>query len=193
MKQKYEKFKMKNPFLIGEKIYLRAPENGDEEIVALSENHPEPRANLYYTFPTNLEIHADRLKQKQNDHTTIYFIICTKENDKPIGATAFVRIDWIGRMATFYIAIAESENWNKGYGKEATKLMTDYAFATLNLNRIQLHVSKENNRAIDVYEKIGFVKEGELREAMYFDSHYIDFYVMGILKKDWENLKSKRK
>jgi len=93
-------------------------------------------------------------------------------------------------MATFYIAIAEKENWNKGFGKETTQLMVDYAFDTLNFNRIQLHVSKENTRAIDVYEKIGFVNEGTLREAMYFDNRYIDFYVMGILKKDWKKNKA---
>ena len=68
--------------------------------------------------------------------------------------------------------------------------MVDYAFATLNLNRIQLHVSTENERAIDVYEKIGFKIEGKLREVMFFENHYVDFYVMGILKSDWQKTSS---
>lgn len=180
---------MNNIFLIGEKIYLRAAEEGDEEIITISENHPEPRANLYYSIPTNKEEQLERLKHRNKDHSTIYFVICSKENNKPIGSTSFFRIDWVGGMAIFYIAIAEKENWNKGYGKEATRLMVDYAFSTLNLNRVQLHVSTENERAIEVYEKNGFIKEGTLREAMYFDNRYIDFYVMAVLKKDWEKVK----
>ena len=186
-----EEKKIKNPFLIGEKIYLRAAEAGDETIIATSENNPDARGSLYYALPSSLDTQLTRIKQKSLDHSTIFFTICTVEPDEPIGCTSFVRIDWVGRMATFYIAIAEKKNWSMGYGKEATRLMVDYAFATLNMNRIQLHVSVENERAISVYEKIGFIEEGRLRQAMYFDNHYIDFLLMGIIKEDW--LKQRQK
>jgi RimJ/RimL family protein N-acetyltransferase len=176
---------MLNPFLIGEKIYLRAPEPGDEKIIALSENHPEARAYLYYALPTNIEHHKRLLEKRQDDHNAIWLTIATIEPDVPIGTTALVRIDWVGRMATFYIAIAESKNWSHGYGKEATRLVVDYAFGTLNFNRIQLHVSVENQRAIKAYEKVGFKIEGTLRQAMYFANRYHDFYLMAILKEDW--------
>jgi RimJ/RimL family protein N-acetyltransferase len=176
---------MKNPFLIGSKIYLRAPEPGDEKVFALSENHPDPRETLYYALPTSIETHLKNINQKSKDFSIILFTICSLEPDEPIGNTAFVRIDWIGRMATFYIAIAEKENWSKKFGKEAVQLMVDYAFETLNLNRIQLHVSVENERAIKVYKNSGFVIEGTLRQAMYFKNTYHDFYLMAILKEDW--------
>ncbi len=188
-----EKGKLTNPFLIGQKIYLRSAEPGDEIVIAESENHPDARENLYYTLPSSTEIHQSRLKQKLNDHSTIFFTICTIKPDIPIGCTAFVRIDWIGKMATFYIAIAAKENWSKGYGTEATKLMIDYAFNTLNMNRIQLHVSVENERAVKVYEKTGFVQEGRLRQAMFFNNHFIDFFLMAIIKDDWlKNFKNRK-
>ncbi len=186
-----EKEKLTNPFLIGEKVYLRAPEPGDELIIAASENHPDARANLYYALPTSTEIQLSKIKQKQQDNSTIFFTICKVRPDVPIGCTSFVRIDWIGRMATFYIAIADKENWSKGYGTEATKLMVDYAFETLNMNRIQLHVSAENDRAVRVYEKTGFVKEGKLKQAMFFNNRYIDFYLMAVIKDDRTKLKEK--
>jgi RimJ/RimL family protein N-acetyltransferase len=176
---------MSNPFLIGQKIYLRAPEPEDAEIYAISENHPEPRVTLYYALPTTFEQQLDKIRKAVNDPNTIIFTICTIGDDIQIGTTSFVRIDWIGRMAVFYIAISQKENWSKGYGSEATRMMVDYAFATLNLNRIQLHVSTENEAGVKVYQKIGFKIEGTLRQAMYHDNHYSDFYVMGILKEDW--------
>lgn len=183
---------MINPFIIGQKIYLRSPVRGDEKIYALSENHPESRHFLYYALPTNEEWHWEQIQKKINDPHTILFTIATKQPDVPIGNTAFVRIDWVGRMATFYIAISEKENWSKGYGSEATRLMVKYAFETINLNRVQLHVSTENQRAVRTYEKIGFSIEGTLRQAMYFDNRYHDFYLMAILKEDYLRQQSRK-
>lgn len=176
---------MVNPFLIGEKVYLRAPEPGDEAIVAAGENHPQPRETLYYALPSNLDHQRAKMKSMQDDKNTILFTICSILSDQPVGQTALVRIDWVGRMATFYISICEAQNWSKGYGSEATRMIVDYAFDILNLNRVQLHVSTENPRAIRVYTKIGFVLEGTLRQAMYHHNRYVDFHLMGILREDW--------
>ena len=93
-------------------------------------------------------------------------------------------------MATFYIAIAEKENWSKGFGKETTRLMVDYAFETLNLNRVQLHVTVENERAVKVYKDIGFKIEGTMKQAMFHQNHYSDFYLMAILKEEWKKIKT---
>ncbi len=178
---------MQNPFIIGEKVYLRAVEKNDAEIIALSENHPEPRQTLYFALPTSIEHHQARLKEHKDDPKEIVFTIVDKENDRILGITALFRIDWVSRMAIFYIAIAEKENWSKGFGKETTRLMVDYAFETLNLNRIQLHVSSENKAGLKAYQRAGFQIEGTLRQAMYHDNHYSDFYVMSILREEWLN------
>ena len=120
-----------------------------------------------------------------SDPNSILFTICNKEDSEPVGQTALFRIDWIGRMATFYLAIAEKEKWSKGFGKETTQLMIDYGFETLNLNRIQLHVSIENRHAVKLYKKVGFSIEGTLRQAMFHHNRYDDFYLMALLKEVW--------
>jgi len=176
---------MKNPFIIGEEIYLRAPEEGDEEVIATTENHPDSRETLFYALPTDLNSINEKWTKYNDDPNTIVFIICSKNPDKPIGITAFHRIDWVSRMAIFYIAIADMENRSKGFGSEATKLIMNYVFNTLNLNRVQLHVAVKNEKAIAVYKKIGYEVEGTLRQAMFREGKYHDFYVMGLLKKDY--------
>ena len=180
---------MLNPFLIGKRVYLRAPEPGDEVVIAHSENHPDPRETLYYALPTSIDTHLGRINQKKEDHSTIFFTICSIEPDQALGCTALVRIDWIGRMATFYLAIAEKDKWSKGFGKETTQLMIDYGFATLNLNRIQLHVSVKNKHAVELYKKVGFSIEGTLRQAMFHHNRYDDFYLMALLKEEWLRIK----
>jgi RimJ/RimL family protein N-acetyltransferase len=172
-------------FITGEKVYLRPFKESDLTMISRLENHPDPRATLFYSIPTTLDQQYEKIKKMINDPSNIVLIICTKEKSEAIGETAFVRIDWISRAAVFYIGIADKENWSKGYGSETTQLMINYAFDTLNLNRIQLHVAVENISAVKVYEKCGFKIEGTLRDAMYHEGRYSDFYVMGLLKKEF--------
>ena len=181
---------MQNPFIIGKLIYLRAPEAGDEAIIAVSENLPEPRKNLFYNLPTSVADQKDKLIREHADPNTIILTICSREADMAIGKTGFYRIDWVGRMALFYLAISEPANWQKGFGSEVTGLMIQYAFETLNFNRLQLHVHVDNKAAVKVYKNHGFVIEGTLREAMYHYGRYCDFFVMGILKKEYKQRRS---
>jgi diamine N-acetyltransferase len=177
---------MKAPFLAGEKVYLRPVEEKDSELVYQGKNDPAVRETLFLFFPMTLEQVKEELRSWTNSKETILFTICRKGDDKPVGQTAFVRIDYVSRAAVFYVSVYDSSEWSKGYGGEATKLMVDYGFDILNLNRIQLHVFADNTAAVKAYEKAGFVKEGLLRQAMYHHGQYCDFYVMGILREEWE-------
>ncbi len=177
---------IKDSFIYGNKIYLRSFKPGDEEMISRMENHPDTRKTLFYAKPTTIDQQLEKINKQLNDPNTVLFTICNNENNDPVGQTALFRIDWVGRMAVFYIGIADKENWSKGYGSEATKLIIEYAFQTINLNRIQLHVALENEAAIKVYRRIGFQVEGTLREAMFHEGKYCDFYVMGLLKREWE-------
>lgn len=174
-----------NYFLLGKNIYLRAFQPGDEQMIAHLENHPDPRDTLFYAFPTSPEDQLEVNSRLKKDHSTLVFTICNREHNKPIGQSKLVRIDWVGRMATFYLGFAYKADWGKGYGNEVVRLMLTYAFNTLNLNRIQLHVAKKNQAAIRVYEKNGFKTEGKLREAMFYEGKYWDFYLMAILKRNF--------
>ena len=180
---------MTNPFIIGEKIYLRAPEPGDATMAAMLENNPWPRTSLFYAVPTSITYAANKLARLQDDPNTIVFTICTIDPDQPVGQVALLRIDWVGRMGVFYLGIADQKNWSKGYGGETTRLIVDYVFEALNMNRLHLHVQCDNEKAVKAYQRAGFQMEGTLRQAMYARGKYYDFYVMGILREDWEAAK----
>jgi len=83
------------------------------------------------------------------------------------------------------IAIGERENWSKGYGTDAMKVMLRYSFMELNLRRVGLIVFEYNPRAIRSYEKAGFTQEGRVRGAMLRDGKRWDFLYMGILRDEW--------
>jgi RimJ/RimL family protein N-acetyltransferase len=66
-----------------------------------------------------------------------------------------------------------------------TYAVIDYGFCHLNLHRVHLTVLKTNDRAISLYEKLGFKTEGILRDEQFRDGRYVDVIVMGILENEW--------
>ncbi len=106
-----------------------------------------------------------------------------------IGSAGLHQIHFKDRHAEFGILIGEKSAWRKGYGTEVTALMTGYGFETLNLNRVWLRVHEDNQHGIKAYEKVGFKREGVLRQHKYREGRYVDVMVMGILKEEWENRK----
>ncbi len=89
-------------------------------------------------------------------------------------------------MAWLAIGIGERENWGKGIGGEAMTLALDFTFRELNLHRVQLTVFEYNERAIALYERLGFVREGVCREFMQRDGRRYDMYLYGLLRREWE-------
>ncbi|KAL4246630.1 Acyl-CoA N-acyltransferase [Abortiporus biennis] len=84
------------------------------------------------------------------------------------------------------IAMAlKPEFTNKGYGTEVLEWGIEYAFKGLNLHRLSLGTFGNNERAIHVYKKLGFVEEGRLRKANWVDGKWVDIILMSILDEDW--------
>lgn len=113
------------------------------------------------------------------------FAIRTLEGDRLIGYTGLWVSSWASGEAWVGISIGERDYWGKGYGTEAMQLILRYAFTELNLYRVSLDALGSNARAIRAYEKCGFVREGEAREAARYDGRYFSEVYMGILRDEW--------
>jgi ribosomal-protein-alanine N-acetyltransferase len=179
---------MKTPFIVGERIYFRPLEREDAPLLRDYINDPEVTRTLTIHRPINLETEVESLARLGKNDSLIFVGICLKENDRLIGALDLRLGDFRDRHAVFGISIGAKDEWNKGYGTEATKLIVRYGFQTLNLNRISLRVYEFNPRAMRTYEKCGFVREGVLRQEIYRDGRFWDAYAMGILRSDWDAL-----
>jgi ribosomal-protein-alanine N-acetyltransferase len=75
--------------------------------------------------------------------------------------------------------------WNMGIMTETLGAVIKFAFQTLNVNRIEVSVATENNSSIRVLEKLGFAKEGILRERCYMSNRCHDMMMLSILKKEY--------
>jgi RimJ/RimL family protein N-acetyltransferase len=176
---------VKNAFLIGSQIYLRPVEIEDAPSYAQWLNDSEVRRTLNRQNPISLRMEQDWIESTNKDEGTLSLAIVIKENDRLIGGAGLRDIDFVNRHAVFGICLGDKNEWDKGHGTEALRLLLGHAFETMNLHRISLHVLEHNKRGLRCYEKVGFVREGILRQETFRAGRYWDTIVMAILREEW--------
>lgn len=117
------------------------------------------------------------------------FAIRLLDGGRLIGVVELDGILWAHQCGWLGIGIGEPEYWGKGYGREAMGLLLQFAFDELNLHRVGLTVYDYNKRAIALYEKLGFRREGTFREFMQRDGKRCDMYLYGLLRREWNESK----
>ncbi|MEA3334681.1 MAG: GNAT family protein [Chloroflexota bacterium] len=111
--------------------------------------------------------------------------IRTLDDDRLLGYVELDGILWNQGVASLSIAIGNRDAWGRGYGREALALILRFAFQELNLHRIGITVFSYNQRAIALYESLGFQKEGAMREFVHRDGQRHDMLVYGLLRHEW--------
>ncbi|MFX1316140.1 MAG: GNAT family N-acetyltransferase [Promethearchaeota archaeon] len=175
--------------LVGERVKL-APHKR-EYIDKFLKWFNDPEITQYLTIyrPLTLEMEEEWFNTIKDRENNIYLsILLLEENDKLIGNCGIHNIDCKNRCAFCGIAIGEKEYQNQGLGTETMKLLVEYGFNTLNLNRLELSVKDNNIRAIKCYKKVGFIEEGRRREAMFINGRYYDAIIMSILREEWNKI-----
>jgi ribosomal-protein-alanine N-acetyltransferase len=75
--------------------------------------------------------------------------------------------------------------WGHGYATEAARALLRWAFDTLDLNRVQAETDTRNVTSARVLAKLGFVREGTLREDCVVNGEVSDSWVFGLLRREW--------
>ncbi len=78
----------------------------------------------------------------------------------------------------------QTEYWNSGYVTEALKTIVDFGFKQLEINRIEAEVMIGNLASERVLDKLGFTKEGILRQWLYWNEKHYDMIMYSLLKID---------
>ena len=115
------------------------------------------------------------------------FAIRKVDADQLLGFVELDGILWNQQNGWLGIAIGERADWDQGMGQEAMELALRFIFDELNLHRISLSVFAYNERAIALYEKLGFRREGVQREALYRDGQRYDMIWYGLLCREWRS------
>lgn len=171
--------------LFGERLYLRLMEESDIPNKVKWINDPEVRRTLNFNYPVSEIATKQWLNKVALDSSRRDFIVCLKENDTPMGYAGLLSIDVKNSKAESYMGIGEKDYWGKGYAKEVRKVLLEYAFKELGLNKIYSYVWTENEKMINLNKSIGFKIEGNLEQDIFSHGEYRNRIIMGILRDNY--------
>ena len=137
--------------------------------------------------PMDCVAYAHWLDRLGVDGSTMVFAIRKLEEPQIIGFVGFGDIHAVHRSAELGVRIGNESDRGRGYGKEAISLALQYAWYSLNLNRIQLRVFSDNAHALRAYMSAGFEQEGKMRRAAFIDGNWRDVIIMSVLRPLEEN------
>lgn len=119
--------------------------------------------------------------KKYNDKK--FFIVnCNK---KPVGVVGLSNISTINKNSDLFLVIGEDDYVGKGIGKIAVNYILKYGFLKLKLHKINLGVLENNVIAVNLYKKIGFEIEGIMKEEVFCNGKFENFFSMAIFYKKW--------
>jgi RimJ/RimL family protein N-acetyltransferase len=174
-----------------DRVYLRALELDDSTVIVKWRNDRKITDPLGgNTFYVSGLREAEWVKnQILDDRRNVRLAICVSSGQL-IGIVSLTQIDHLNQCAEFSIMIGEKTYWGKGFGRQATDMCLKHAFEELNLYRVYLSVRSDNETALAMYLKSGFVEEGTFRKSVFKNGERIDMKIMSILKEEftWQKL-----
>ncbi|MFC3041078.1 GNAT family N-acetyltransferase [Virgibacillus xinjiangensis] len=101
------------------------------------------------------------------------------------GTVAFNSFDWLNRIGYIGYWLAPYHQ-GKGIMTRACQSLIHHAFYILELNKIDIRAAYENKKSRAIPERLGFMKEGQIRQAEWLYDHYVDHVVYGLLAREWK-------
>lgn len=109
--------------------------------------------------------------------------VAPRGENKLVGIVELLDINWIHRRAEVGIILYPDEVRGRGLGTRALTVLANWAFDTIGLHRLYAKVFATNRAALRCFEKVGFEKEGVLREHFFVDGEWLDGIQLGLLSR----------
>lgn len=125
--------------------------------------------------------YEQRIANPERDLT----MLAIQFEDRIVGFVQLAAIDTYEKRALVGLVIGEKKLWGQGIGSTALRLLLDYAFTVRGLERIAAEVYGFNQRSMRLMERVGFQKEGVLRQYEIHNGVRQDMHVYGMLKPEF--------
>jgi diamine N-acetyltransferase len=166
----------------GERVLLRRMSREDAADVVRMRADPEVQAQLFSERPPTVEEQLRWLADVEARGDRHEFMIVERTSGRSVGTIGLSHIDRVNRRAEYGVLIGEPDARGKGLAAEASRLLLAYAFGTLGLRRVYLHVLVRNEDALRLYRRVGFQPEGVLRQHVRKGDELLDVAVMAVLE-----------
>ena len=164
--------------LYTDRLHLRKMKLSDSSSLFKIWSDPDVTKFMNVSCMTNEKQAKDMitlLNDLAQDNKAIRFSIIKTESNEIIGSCGFNSLDFENAKAEIGYDMAKSF-WGRGYASEAIYSLLDYAFTSLQMNRIEAKVEPENVNSIKLLQKLNFTFEGTLRQYESVDDNDLNIY-----------------
>ena len=162
----------------------------EDDVDALYEIFSDPRVMRYWSSGPlpNREAAAAmqrEIAQHNLSDTQMKWGLALRDTNRVIGTVTLFNLSTSNGRAEIGYAMG-SAYWGKGYMNEALKALIVHAFDVMNFRRLEADVDPRNDASIRTLERLGFQREGFLRERWHVGGELQDAYFYGLLKREWQ-------
>ncbi|EMA35430.1 GNAT family N-acetyltransferase [Halobiforma nitratireducens] len=176
-------------FLESDRVTLRPIERDDLAFLQRAMNAPDVWRPALDIDPMNREQAAEFFETVVSETDGgVHCLVCT--DGDPLGVVTLSASRY-GPDETARSRAAELAYWlapehhGQGYGSDAVSRLLRYAFEDRNLRRVSARVGSFNDASVGLLERLGFEREGRLRDAAWYRGDYHDMYWYGLLREEW--------
>lgn len=165
------------------RFLLRKFEESDLRNVFSGLSHPEVIKYYGVSFSTPEET-LEQMKWYTDLEETgagRWWAICSAENSEFLGAAGFNNLSKTHRKAELGFWLLP-ENWGKGIIQETIPQVLEYGFKDLNLHRVEALVETGNSNSAKALLKLGFEKEGLMKDCEIKNGRFISLEIFAMLK-----------
>jgi RimJ/RimL family protein N-acetyltransferase len=167
--------------IVGRRVVLRPVEDSDYPLIHRWMNHPEIWRYMDYEMPMSLADVAQDVERSRREGQPYTIVV----DGRPIGRIGLNQFRARDRICSLYMYIGEPSFWGQGFAGDAVMTLLAYAFERWDLHQVELWTLADNNRAIEVYAKCGFVQEGQLRDRSWKGGRWIDRVLMSVNRDEF--------
>ena len=180
------------PTLTTERLVLRAV--ADHDVEAVFEMESDPVAMRYWSRPPMRDLAearaaVERAKTFFPERVGMRWSIARPAEDWMLGHLSLFNFSEQSARADIGYGLAR-RHWGQGFMHEALIAVVDYAFGPLDLRRLEADIHPRNHASVRALERLGFAREGLLRERWQVGDEISDSALLGLLAREWR-LRSK--
>lgn len=172
----------------GNSTILRAIEKEDLKLLLSWRNNPEFRRYFREYRELNMVQQIQWYENRVNNDISTRMFSITDVRGNLIGAAGLCYIDWINRTADFSIYIGHNNIYiDDFYAPDAANLLIRYGFEKLGLNRLWCEIYSFDLQKIQLFDKLGFHRDGLHRQTNWYDDRWHDSFFFSLLSSDINN------
>ncbi|NLO75420.1 MAG: GNAT family N-acetyltransferase [Clostridia bacterium] len=179
--------------LKGRKIIFRPLEPGDAE--TLQKWYVDRNFRLGYNEYASVELESIKqeiagssgnIKDPRVDK--VIYMVERKYDRRPIGLAGLRNIDRRNGNAEIILGIGEKELRLAGYGVDILILLLELVYYELGLEKAYYSINDNNGLSLRSAISFGFISEGKMRKQVFVEGKYVDLWILGLLKEEYEAL-----